>query len=223
MSRKGYQPGPFRDRYGLGFRLPGGHAPLERHRTITAVCWDGDEAQFVNAAGLAVPCTALDGLPDVLHRASRQEFGTIIGEGQFAKSAHVLKSMEGAGTLRKWVTYYFELGESCLFFDDGSAWETFEQRMCADIAKEYQRQIDGLLEYRNANAKWLSGTHSEALERLERERQQALASERQHLANQRRQALEQDRQLGAWLRGELPTPPLLAGQPHLQPKGGTQS
>ena len=44
---------------------------------------------------------------------------------------------------------------------------------------------------------------------LEERRQKAIAERLDELREQRRQALEQDRQLGAWLRGELPAPPLL--------------
>lgn len=93
MSKPRYQPGPFRDTYGLGFLLPFQHSPgpLPRNRTIAAaVSWDGDEAQFVNAAGLVVPCTALFDLPATLARANRREYGELVGEGQFAKPAHVL-------------------------------------------------------------------------------------------------------------------------------------
>lgn len=218
MSRNRYQPGPFRDSYGLGFRFPGGPAPLERHRTITAVCWDGDDAQFVNAAGLAVPCSALDGLPDVLRRASHQEFGTIIGEGQFAKSAHVLKSMEGAGTLRKWVLYHFSLCD-CWFYDDAAAWDAHVQTDIAELSPrhflemaEVERQLQRRQRLDSAQraddfARPLPDLPTPAA--LEERRQQAIAERLTDLREQRRKALEQDRQLGAWLRGELPTPPLL--------------
>lgn len=208
MSRNRYQPAPFRDTYGLGFRPTGGVRPLERHRTIAAVCWDGDQAQFVNAAGLAVPCVAMDGLPDLLRRADRREYCKIIGEGQFAKPAHALKSIEGAGTLRKWVTYYFDLGEFCLYFDDDAAWGAYEQRELAELDRHYRHQIAELEVYRQAQGDFASHQSNE-IERLEQERRQALTTDQERLGNQRRQALEQDQQLGAWLRGELPTLPLL--------------
>lgn len=220
MSRNRYQPSPFRDRYGLGFRLPGGPAPLERHRTITAVCWDGDEAQFVNAAGLVVPCKAGDVLRSQLTRASHREFGKIVGGGQFAMKPHVLKAMESAGTLRKWVLYHFSLCE-CWFYDDSAAWDAHVQADLDELNPEYFREIaevERKLKQRQQRFNdWqcIDDDFAPDLpdlptpEALKERHQQAIAKRRAELHEQRRQALEQDQQLGTWLRGELPTPPLL--------------
>lgn len=215
MTKRRYQPGPFLDCYGLGFDFPGRPGPRGRHRTIAAVSWDGSsrDAQFVNGAGLAVPCEPLDGLPAVLAHAKRREYGGIVGTGLFAKSAATLKAWESSGVLRKWVTYHFDLGEFSLYFDDSAAWDAYEQRQLAELDQHYRKQIAGLEEYRKSNAAWLpAACHSSKdadIERLEQELQQALVHERQHLADQRRKGIEQDRQLAAWLRGELPEPPLL--------------
>lgn len=210
MTKRRYQPGPFLDSYGLGFAFPGGNGPRGRHRTIAAVSWDGSsrDAQFVNGAGLAVPCEPLDGLPAILARASRREYGVVVGDGLFAKSAAMLKACEGAGLLRKWVTYHFDLGEFCLYFDDSTAWDTYEQRELDELDRHYRGQIAGLEEYCKSNPSW-SSTQAAEIERLEQERRQALSHDRRRLADQLQKGIEQDRQLAAWLRGELPEPPLL--------------
>lgn len=217
MSRNRYQPGPFRDCYGLGFRFAfgyGGAGTLLRNGTIVAVCYDGEEAQFVNAAGLAVPCVAMDDLPELLRHASRREYCKIVGDGQFAKPEHVVKSMEGAGTLRKWVTYYFDLGEFCLYYDDTAAWDAHVQSQLDHLDTKHLKEIAELehkLQRRQQPADDLPPqlpampTPAE----LEERRQQAIARDLESFASQRRKALEQDQQLGAWLRGELPAPPLL--------------
>ncbi|SEJ33226.1 hypothetical protein SAMN04244579_03960 [Azotobacter beijerinckii] len=210
MTKRRYQPSPFDDRYGLGFDFPGRPGPRGRHRTITAVSWDGSsrDAQFVNGAGQAVPCEPQDGLPTVLARASRREYGVIVGAGQFAKPAATLKAWESAGRLRKWVTYHFDLGEFSLYFDDSAAWDAYEQRQLAELDRHYREQIAGLEEYCKSNPSW-SSTQAAEIERLERERRQALIHDQRHLADLRQKGIEQDRQLAAWLRGELPEPPLL--------------
>lgn len=222
MSKNRYQTAPFRDRYGIGFHFAFGYGSsghLLRNRTIVAVCSDGDEAQFVNAAGLVVPCVAMDGLPEILRQAIRREFGQIIGDGQFAKPSHVLKAMEGAGTLRKWVTCYFGLAEFRFYFDDDAAWDAHEQAEIADLTTahflemaELERQLQRRQRLDSAQsiddfAPALPALPTPA--ELEERRQKAIAERLADLQEQRRQALEQDRQLGAWLRGELPAPPLL--------------
>lgn len=209
MSRKSYQPEVLIDTYSLGFRFPwpGQQGPLLRNGSIVAVCWDGDDAQFVNAAGLVVPCKAGDVLRSQLTRASHREFGKIVGDGQFAMKPHVLKATENAGTLRKWVLYHFSLCD-CLFYDDSAAWDAYEQRELAELDRHYQQRIASLEEYRQSQGKFASRGPND-IELLEQERRQALTADQDRLANQRRQALEQDQQLGAWLSGELPTPPLL--------------
>lgn len=220
MSRKTYQPVTLIDTYSLGFRFPwpGSQRPLLRNGTIVAVCWDGDEAQFVNAAGLAVPCRPGDLLRLQLSRASHLEYGAIIGDGQFAMKPHVLKSMEGAGTLRKWVLYHFDLCD-CWFYDDATAWAAHEQSEIADLTPGYFLEM-AELERKLQRRQRLDSAQSAddfapslpALPtpaELEERRQKAIAERLADLQEQRRQALEQDRQLGAWLRGELTSPPLL--------------
>lgn len=222
VSKNRYQPAPFRDRYGIGFHFAfgyGGSGHLLRNRTIVAVCSDGDEAQFINAAGLVVPCVAMDGLPELLRHAIRREYGQIIGDGQFAKPAHVLKAMEGAGTLRKWVTCYFGLAEFCFYFDDDTAWDAHEQAEIAGLTPAYILEM-AELERRHQRRQRLASEIADSPQglpdlptpaELEERRQKAIAERLAELREQRRQALEQDRQLGAWLRGELPAPPLLRG------------
>jgi hypothetical protein len=232
MSALRYQPRPFsdrhpripyRDRYGIGFRLAFAYAAAParmRHATIAAVSWDGEEdAQFVNAAGLVVPCQPLDGLPELLRRASRKEFCKIIGDGQFAKSEHVRRALEGAGTLRKWVTYHFDLPETCFFYDDTAAWEAHEKSDIAELSPRYFQQMGELEAQLLRRQHFNSEQCLDAVapvpaalstpEQLEERRQQAIAERLAELQEQRRRALEQDRELGAWLRGELPAPPLL--------------
>lgn len=222
MNKPRYQPGPFRDTYGLGFQFPHQHTagPLPRSRTIAAVSWDGDEAQFVNAAGLAVPCTPLLDLPTTLTRASRREYGTLIGDGQFAKPAHVRKAMEGAGTLRKWVTYYFEPGEQRFYCDDAGAWEAHVQQESAYLSPAYMREIaETERQILSQQQRQRLGIDAFELplpdlpspEELEQRRQQNIAKERARLDQRRSAMLEQDKQLNAWLRGELQMPPLLRG------------
>lgn len=217
-----FQPGPFRDTYGLGFLFPHQHSvgPLLRNRTIAAVSWDGDEAQFVNAAGLVVPCTPLLDLPTTLTRASRREYGTVVGDGLFAKPAHVLKAMEGAGTLRKWVTYHFEPGDLRFYCDDDTAWETHVQREVAPLDANFMRQaaeIERQLAQRQQRHRLAVDDFAASLpalpspEELERRSQQRVAEERANLDRHRRALLEHDRRLSAWLRGELQMPPLLRG------------
>lgn len=218
MNRKNYHPEPLIDTYSLGFRFPwpGPQGALLRNGTIVAVCWDGDAAQFVNAAGLVVPCKAGDLLRNQLTRASDREFGAIIGDGQFAMKPHVLKSMEGSGTLRKWVLYHFGLCD-CWFYDDDTAWDAHVQADLAELGTKYFQElaeIERQLQQRQRCREDVDGfgaplpslpTPAE----LEERRQKAIAERLADLQEQRRQALEQDRQLGAWLRGELPAPPLL--------------
>lgn len=220
MNRKSHQPEALIDTYSLGFRFPwpGSQGPLLRNSTIVAVCWDGEDAQFVNAAGLVVPCRAGDLLRRQLTRANDREFGAIIGQGQFAKPAHVLKALEGAGTLRKWVLYRFSLCD-CWFYDDAAAWAAHEQVEVADLTPAYfleMAELERKLQRRQhldsaqsaddfAQAAADLPTQAE----LEERRQKAIAERLAELREQRRQALEQDRQLGAWLHGELPAPPLL--------------
>lgn len=209
MSRKTYQPVTLIDTYSLGFRFPwpGHQGLLLRNRTIVAVCWDGEDAQFVNAAGLVVPCRPGDLLRSQLARASDREFGMVIGDGQFAMKPHVLKSMEGAGTLRKWVLYRFTLGEFCLFYDDAAAWAAHEQAEIAELSPGYLLEMAEVERQLQRRQRRDLPTPVE----LEERRQKAIAERLAELREQRRQALEQDRQLGAWLRGELPAPPLLRG------------
>lgn len=220
MSRKSYQPVTLVDTYSLGFRFPwpGHQGLLLRNRTIVAVCWDGEDAQFVNAAGLAVPCRPGDLLRRQLSRASHREFGVVIGDGQFAMKPHVLKSMESAGTLRKWVLYRFSLCD-CWFYDDATAWAAHEQADIAELSPKYfleMAEVERQLQRRqrlagemNDGAWGLPSLPAPAV--LEERRQKAIAERLAELREQRRQALEQDRQLGAWLRGELAAPPLLRG------------
>lgn len=209
MSRKSYQPVTLIDTYSLGFRFPwpGHQGLLLRNRTIVAVCWDGEDAQFVNAAGLVVPCRPGDLLRSQLARASDREFGMVIGDGQFAMKPHVLKSMEGAGTLRKWVLYRFTLGEFSLFYDDAAAWAAHEQAEIAELSPGYFLEMAEVERQLQRRQRRDLPTPVE----LEERRQKAIAERLAELREQRRQALEQDRQLGAWLRGELPAPPLLRG------------
>lgn len=221
MTKRRYQPGPFLDSYGLGFDFPGRPGPRGRHRTIAAVSWDGSsrDAQFVNGAGLAVPCEPLDGLPAVLAHAKRREYGVIAGDGLFAKSAATLKAWESSGLLRKWVTYHFDLGEFGLYFDDSAAWEAHVQADIAELSpgyflemaefdrKQLQRRCFDSAQSLDDLTPSLPDLPTSA--ELEERRQQAIAERLADLHEQRRQALEQDRQLGAWLRGELPEPPLL--------------
>lgn len=224
MSRKSYQPEVLIDTYSLGFRFPwpGPQGPLLRNSTIIAVCWDGDEAQFVNAAGLVVPCKAGDVLRSQLTRASHREFGKIVGDGQFAMKPHVLKAMESAGTLRKWLLYHFSLCE-CWFYDDSAAWDAHVQADLDELNPEYFREIaevERKLKQRQQRFNdWqcIDDDFAPDLpdlptpEALKERHQQAIAKRRAELHEQRRQALEQDQQLGTWLRGELPAPPLLRG------------
>lgn len=220
MSRKSYQPVTLIDTYSLGFRFPwsGHQGLLLRNRTIVAVCWDGEDAQFVNAAGLVVPCRPGDLLRSQLARASDREFGMVIGDGQFAMKPHVLKSMEGAGTLRKWVLYRFSLCD-CGFYDDAAAWAAHEQADTAALTPAYFLEM-AEFERQQQRRQQLAGGMSDGAwhlpslptpAELEGRRQKAIAERLADLREQRRQALEQDRQLGAWLRGELPAPPLLRG------------
>ncbi len=221
MSKNRYQPAPFRDRYGIGFHFAFGYGSSGhrlRNRTIVAVCSDGDEAQFVNAAGLVVPCVAMDGLPEILRQAIRREFGQIIGDGQFAKPAHVLKALEGAGTLRKWVLYHFDLHD-CWFYDDAAAWDAYVQAEIAVVGNGLALAVaeaDRLLQkcWRRRQSLAGSATPTPALSTpadLEAHRQREIAEHLASLQEQRRHAMEHDRQLGAWLRGELSMPPLLQG------------
>lgn len=221
MSRKSYQPEVLIDTYSLGFRFPwpGSQGPLLRNGTIVTVCWDGDEAQFVNAAGLVVPCKAGDVLRSQLTRASHREFGKIVGDGQFAMKPHVLKSMESAGTLRKWVLYHFRLCD-CWFYDDAAAWDTHVQADLAELSPEYFREIAEVeRKLKQHQQRFNDGQCIDEFvpalpdqptpEALEELRQQEIAKRRAELHEQRQKALEQDQQLHAWLRGELPMPPLL--------------
>lgn len=218
MNRKTYQPVTLIDTYSLGFRFPwpGSQGPLLRNGTIVAVCWDGDEAQFVNAADLAVPCRPGDLLRRQLTSASHREFGAIIGDGQFAMKPHVLKAKEGAGTLCKWVLYRFDLCD-CWFYDDAAAWAAHEQAETADLTPAYFLEMAELgrrLQRRQRLYSAIADSPQGLPDlptpaELEERRQKAIAERLTELREQRRQALEQDRQLGAWLRGELPAPPLL--------------
>jgi len=211
MSKRRCQSGPILDCYGLGCEFPGRPGPRSRHRTIAAVSWDGSsrDAQFVNGAGLVLPCEPLAGLPAVLARASRREYGVIVGDGQFAKSAATLKAWEKSGSLRKWVTYRFDLDEYALYFDDDAAWSAYERRELDETDRHYRKQIADLEEYRRASTVGLSSDTATELKQQEQDRRKALAVESEHLADLRRKSIERDRQLAAWLRGELPAPPLL--------------
>jgi len=219
MRRKNYQPEDLIDTFALGLRFPwpGPQGPLLRNATIVAVCWDGETAQCVNAAGLAVPCKAGDLLPLQLSRACRKEFSTIIGDGQFSMKAHTIKSLESAGTLRKWVLYHFDMGD-CFFYDDAAAWEAHEKRDISELLPVHFQEAAAveaqLLRRQHFNSdQCMAAAHAPAAlptpEQLEARRQQAIAERQAELQEQRRRALEQDRELGAWLRGELPAPPLL--------------
>ncbi len=220
MSWKNYHPEDLVDTYGLGFRFPGPglQGPVGRNGIVAAVCWDGDEAQFVNPAGLVLPCKAGDRLGHQLARASRREFGAIIGDGQFAMKPHVLKAMEGAGTLRKWVLYHFDLHD-CWFYDDAEAWAAYVQAEIAELSPrhfldlaEVERRLQRSQRLDCAQGADDFAWHLPDLPtpaELEARRQREIAERLAILQEQRRQALEHDRQLGAWLRGELPTPPLL--------------
>lgn len=224
MSRKNYQPEAVIDFTGHGFRVPlfGSPGPMLRNLAIVGVsfCWDLEDAQFFNPAGLVVPCRAGDGLRRLLTRASHREYSKIVGLGQFAKPAHVLKSMEGAGTQRKWMTCYFERSEFCFYFDDDAAWAAYEQAETADLTPAYLLEMEEL-ERQQQRCQRRASEIADSLQglpdlpdlptpaELEERRQKAIAERLAELREQRRQALEQDRQLGAWLRGELPAPPLL--------------
>ncbi|WP_455232339.1 hypothetical protein [Geopseudomonas aromaticivorans] len=221
MSRKSYQPEAVIDTFGHGFRVPlfGSRGPMLRNLAIVGVSFDGDleDAQFFNPAGLVVPCRAGDGLRRLLTRASHREYSKIVGHGQFAKPEHVLKSMEGAGTQRKWMTCYFERSEFCFYFDDAAAWAAHEQAEIADLTPTHFLEM-AELERRLQSRQRLASEIADGPQglpdlptpaELEERRQKAIAERLADLQEQRRQALEQDRQLGAWLRGELPAPPLL--------------
>lgn len=210
---------PYRDPSGLGFTLTPlrpGDRPAQRQLTIVAVCWNfvDDHALFINGAGLVVPSWHnRDALAELLRSRTRlQEFGKVMGAGQFALKPGELKALEGSGRLKPWLVHY--LDEPTGYLDDGEAWAAYveadqaaertflEQSRAAAVEIGRGRRADVALPEPATPTADGTGNDTELHQQLEQRRTELDAWRRDELAK--------ERQIAAWLRGEVGGPPLLA-------------
>lgn len=202
--------GAYFDPSGQGFTLaqpPGITTPPSRQRLIVAVCWNqaDDRAFFINGAGLVVPSehNRYELAPLLLRRGVRTEYGVVIGQGLFAMKAAELKTLESSGRLKQWVTVH--LAQPCGWLDDAATWS-------AHLAKDLDEERRAVTSS-HAAAHELRLRHASIEEQsqgLEDVTRRAVAQRRAELESWRSDTLAADARLGAWLRGEVGAPPLLA-------------
>lgn len=211
--------GAYFDPSGQGFALaqpPGITTPPSRQRLIVAVCWNqaDDRAFFINGAGLAVPSehNRYELAPLLWRRAVRIEYGVVIGQGQFAMKAAELKTLKDSGRFKQWITVHLEQPRGWL--DDPAAWAAY---LAADLDAEQAGVMSGrrVAEELSSRCQGIalpfdqghpSAPRMEAHDAI----RQAVEERRAERENWRRNALAADARLGAWLRGEVGAPPLLA-------------
>lgn len=210
---------PYRDPSGLGFALIAEHTgprPPCRQRTVIAVCWNftEDRALFVNGAGLVVPSWHnRDALAPLLRRHSvRQEFGRVVGEGQFALKPAELKALESSGRLKPWLVHY--LREPAGYLDDAGTWaayveadqaaerDAFSQSHAAAVELGQRHEAGVELPWPAALA--VGGDDYDATLR------QQLEQSRADLDAWRHDELTKGAQIASYLRGDVGDPPLLA-------------
>lgn len=214
---------PLFDPTGLGFGHWVAAWKYFRQRYIAGVSYNqsDDRIQAFNPDGLVLPLEHNRyALPKLLQGAVRHEFGRICGEGQFAIKAHEYRTLESAGRLKEWVTYWFSDPEG------GFACEPTVRAVCrAKSVRQCREDIE--VAFRSASDRvWPEHLRAGALkqsglsdaESLSSSRQAWLASEIQRREEEAgedsdrfyAQQLEFDRQISAWLRGDVGHPPLLA-------------
>lgn len=187
--------------------------PLVRQLTIVQVCIDpkDGEALFVNAAGLVVPCKPGRDLLEYLRKVGEIEaHSTIVGAGRYSKKSHELDAMRKAGTLRDWVLCRVPLPAGAFFYDQQQEWANYMRRQVADAAQDAWAAGgpgDGCYWDGERASGWppLSG------DELQQSCIQRAGSVLDDLKARHKKAMAHDAEVGTWLRGEWPTPPLLKG------------
>lgn len=208
-----YYPEPYRDPYGVGFDLSierSNSRPPCPQRAIVAVMVSvvEEDARFVNAARLAVPAKFnLDTLAPLLRRHSvRQEFGRVLGEGQFAFKPAELRALESSGRIKSWVVHW--LPEPAGYLDDADTWAAYVEADQVEERKAFANNHDAVAELRQRRADvtpWYADRAAYDAALLKQ-----LEERRAELDAWRRDELAKSAQIAAWLRGTAGDPPLLA-------------
>lgn len=203
---------PYRDPSGLGFSLNlhrPGCWPARRQLTLVAVCWNfaEDRALFINAAGLVVPSWHnRDVLAKLLRsRTLRQEFGRVIGDGQFAIKSAELKAIENSGRIKPWLVHYLDTPAS--YLDDSSAWAAYVECDLQAERDAFARSNEAVAELRRRGVAFAQ--HS-AGDTYDAELRQVLERRRAEIDSRRTKDLADEARIAAWLRGDVGGPPLLA-------------
>lgn len=202
---------PYRDPSGLGFAIyPEKREgfPLRRQTTVVGVCWNfaEDRAYFFNGAGFVVPSWHnRDALAALLRRRTvRQEFGRVIGEGQFSIKQAELNAMQSTGRIKPWIVHW--LAEQVAWLDDVDAWAAYveadQEAERRAFAQSYEAAAD--LRARGLNVAEAGDSRYELALRNQ------LDESRAELESARAEALAADARITAWLRGVASEPPLLA-------------
>ncbi|MFV0455747.1 MAG: hypothetical protein ACK5NQ_12300 [Pseudomonas sp.] len=190
---------PYFDPTGLGFKPPRPDQLNWRAFTIVTICFDPTEreAVFVNADGYAVP---LEPHPyevnRLLRHAVNREYGKVCGSGQFAMKPARVTALISSGQLKRWVVYHLE--QPAHYANESTAWAAYVE---SDLIEEC-RAIEATTEaMASVELPWTEKPAPDCLKAIEERRTELMAWYRERKA-------ENDA-VNAWLRGDVPTAPLL--------------
>lgn len=188
---------PYFDPTGLGFQPPKLTGLAWRAFTIVTICFDPQEreALFINADGYAVPLEPHPyELRRLLERAIAHEYGQVCGAGQFAMKPGRISALQSSGQLRRWVVYHLE--QPAHYANEPTAWHAYVESELTEERRGIEAATEAMAHL--VRVPWAEPCAPDVHE----DRRAEL------MAQYRRRKAENDA-VNAWLRGDVPTAPLL--------------
>lgn len=191
---------PYFDPTGLGFHPPKPTSLAWRAFTIVTICFDPQEreALFINADGYAVPLEPHPyELRRLLERAIAREYGQVCGAGQFAMKPARISTLQSSGQLKRWVVYHLE--QPAHYANEPAAWHAYVEGDLAEEGRAVEATAEAVAHL--VRVPWKEGPEPCAAQVIEDRRAELMAQYRSRKAD--------NDAVNAWLRGDMPTAPLL--------------